>query len=179
MFTPVNLHRWIEDNKHLLQPPVSNKQVWIDDRENIVMIVGGPNARNDYHINCTEEFFYQVQGDINLRILDPETGKPRDIPIREGDIYLLPANVPHSPQRPKDTVGLVMEIKRPEGARDKLQWWCEECHTLVHEAEFTLENIDVDLKEIMKVYWGTPDMRTCTKCGTVMEHPGEAQPLSA
>jgi len=176
MFMPLNLKQWIEEHRHLLQPPVGNKAVWVDERETIVMIVGGPNARNDYHVQDTEEFFYQVQGDMNLRIIHPETGKPQDMPLREGEIYLLPKGVPHSPQRPAGTVGLVIEQKRPEGSPDRLRWYCEACHAQVHEASFTLQNIAVDLKEIMERFWGDDALRTCA-CGVRVEQPGEAQPL--
>ena len=108
---PINFKKWIDEHRHLLKPPVGNQQVW-EDREFIVMVVGGPNSRTDFHINEGEEFFYQVEGDINLRVI--EDGKPTDLPIREGEIFLLPPRVPHSPQRPAGTVGLVIERKRSE-----------------------------------------------------------------
>jgi 3-hydroxyanthranilate 3,4-dioxygenase len=96
-----NLKAWVEENRHLLKPPVGNKMVW-QDRDFLVMVVGGPNQRKDFHIEEGEEFFYQIEGDITLRVM--EDGKPKDIPIREGEIFLLPAGVPHSPQRPAGTV---------------------------------------------------------------------------
>ena len=120
LFQPLNIRKWVEEHRHELKPPVGNKMVWRDERDTIIMVVGGPNARKDYHVNVTEEFFYQIQGDIILGIINPETGKPEDIIIREGDIYLLPANVPHNPKRPAGTIGLAVEQKRPEGAKDKL-----------------------------------------------------------
>ena len=119
LFKPVNLLKWVEENKDQLKPPVGNKVVWRDERDTIIMIVGGPNKRKDYHVNATEEFFYQIEGDIILGIISPATGKPEEIIIREGEIYLLPANVPHSPRRPAGTNGLVVEQKRPAGAKDK------------------------------------------------------------
>lgn len=179
MFTPINLRKWVDEHRHLLQPPVSNKAVWVDERDTIVMVVGGPNARNDYHVQATEEFFYQVKGDITLRIIHPETGKPHDLILREGDIYLLPAGVPHSPMRPKDTIGLVIEQKRPAGSEDRLRWYCDECGEVVHEARFTLENIAVDLKRIMEQFWQDDALRTCGACGHEVEQPGEAQPPAA
>ena len=178
MFAPLNLRQWVEDNRHLLKPPVGNKQVWRDERDTIIMVVGGPNARNDYHVQDTEEFFYQVQGAITLRIMHPETNTPHDIILREGDIYLLPANVPHSPMRPKDTIGLVIEQKRPDGSQDRLRWYCDGCHKMVHEAFFTLENIATDLKRIMEAFWKDDALRTCA-CGTKVEQPGDAQPPTA
>jgi 3-hydroxyanthranilate 3,4-dioxygenase len=109
LFQPINLKKWVEEHRSEMKPPVGNKQVWKDDRDTIIMVVAGPNARKDYHVNATEEFFYQIEGDITVGIINPQTGKPQDIIIREGEIYLLPANVPHCPKRPRGTVGLVVE----------------------------------------------------------------------
>src|SRR6185437_7951414 len=125
---PFNLQRWIEDHRGLLKPPVGNVQIW-SDSDFIVTIVGGPNARTDYHDDPLEEFFFQLSGDIVLRILDD--GKPRDLPIREGDVFLLPPHVRHSPQRPiPGSVGLVIERNRPEGLIDGFEWYCPSCHQL-------------------------------------------------
>src|SRR4051812_32922610 len=112
---PINFRKWIEDNRHLLKPPVGNRQIW-ENREFMVTVVGGPNSRTDFHINEGEEFFYQVEGNIVLKVM--EKGKLVDVEIREGDIFLLPPRVPHSPQRPAGTVGLVLERKRLSGELD-------------------------------------------------------------
>ena len=103
---------WINDNRHLLKPPVGNKLIW-EDSDVIVMVVGGPNSRTDYHVNGGEEFFYQVEGDITLKVFDQ--GKHQDVVIKQGEIFLLPPSVPHSPRRPANTVGLVIEQKRQPG----------------------------------------------------------------
>jgi 3-hydroxyanthranilate 3,4-dioxygenase len=170
LFTPINLKKWADENRHLLQPPVSNKQVWKDERDTIVFVSGGPNTRNDFHVNPTEEFFYQLKGDIALRVRDPQTGRPQDIIIREGEMYLLPKWIPHRPQRPADTVGLILEFPRPPGELDSLRWYCEECDALVHEASWRLKSIDTDLKVIMEAFWSGPvEQRTCKRCGTVIE----------
>ena len=171
MFTPVNLKGWIEEHRHLLKPPVGNAQVWRDGRGTIIMVVAGPNARNDYHVQPTEEFFYQVEGDMTLRIIHPESGQPHDIPIREGEIYLLPRKVPHSPQRPAGTVGLVIEQERPEDEPDELRWYCDACHEVVHRSTFRLENIAEDLKRIMERFWSSDELRTCGACGAKVERP--------
>jgi len=175
MFTPVHLQSWVQENKDQLKPPVGNKAIWRDDRDTIVMIVGGPNARNDYHVNVTEEFFYQITGDMSLPIIHPD-GRRETVVIRQGDVYLLPAHIPHSPQRPAGTVGMVLELKRPQGAIDKLQWYCDSCDKLVFEKVFTLDNIAVDLKKIMDQFWSDESMRTCKHCGAVVQKPGDAQP---
>lgn len=170
MLTPLNLKAWIDEHRHLLKPPVGNQQVW-KDRDFIVMIVGGPNARKDYHVNQTEELFYQVEGDITLKVI--ENGQKRDIPIRQGDIFLLPPGIPHSPQRPANTVGMVVERQRPAGMKDHLRFYCEKCGTVVYEPEFDMKDIVNQLKTIMEAYWapGNVAQRTCKKCGTVMEPP--------
>ena len=147
---PINFKEWIEDNRHLLKPPVGNKVVW-KDGDFIVMVVGGPNSRKDYHYNETPEFFYQVEGDIVLKII--ENGKSKDIHIKEGDIFLLPPGIPHSPQRGPNTVGLVIEYPRPEGVKDKLQWYSEENGSLLYEEEFTLANIETDMPAIFDRYY--------------------------
>lgn len=169
--TALNFKRWIDENRELLKPPVGNKVVW-KDTDFIVMVVGGPNSRKDYHFNEGEEFFYQLEGDIVLKIIDD--GKPVEIPIREGDIYLLPPRVPHSPQRPANTVGLVMERKRAEGELDGFQWYCEGCGGKLHEEFVELTNIVTQLPPIFERFYGNASMRTCKTCGTVMEPPKKA-----
>jgi 3-hydroxyanthranilate 3,4-dioxygenase len=176
IFQPVNLRKWVEQHKDELKPPIGNKVIWRDERGTIIMIVGGPNARSDYHVNATEEFFYQITGDIVVGIIHPGTGKREEIIIREGDVYLLPANVPHSPQRSAGTVGLVIEQERPAGVKDKLQWYSDDTNELVYEAEFTLDNIEVDLKKIMAEFWGNEELRRCKSTGKVIPRPSEAQP---
>ena len=161
--------KWIDDNRHLLKPPVGNQVVYTPNQDFIVMVVGGPNSRKDYHYNETEEFFYQLEGDINVKII--EDGKPADIHIKEGEIFLLPARVPHSPQRNANTIGLVMEVQRRPGMKDGFHWYCEKCNNLLHEEYFTLEDITTQFPVIMKRFYDSLDMRTCKKCGTIMEPP--------
>jgi 3-hydroxyanthranilate 3,4-dioxygenase len=166
-----NLQGWINENRDKLKPPVGNAQVW-EDGEFIVTVVGGPNQRRDYHDDPTEEFFYQLKGDIVLRIID-EPGKPtKDIPIKEGEVFLLPKHVRHSPQRQADTIGLVIEMPRPEGALDAFEWYCPNCHNLVHRAEVKLKSIVRDLPPIFEKFYGSEEARRCRNCGTV--HPGRA-----
>ena len=168
LHSPLTFAAWIEENRHLLRPPVGNKVVW-RDASMIVMVVGGPNARKDYHYNETPEFFYQIEGDILLKVMD--NGEPRDIHIREGDIYLQPPGVPHSPVRGANTVGLVIEQRRPDNATDALQWYCENCAHQLYEEEFTLQNIETDMQRIFDKFYGSTDLRTCDRCGTVMQPP--------
>ena len=168
LVSPLNFKAWIEEHRHLLKPPVSNKVVW-KDTDFIVMVVGGPNSRKDYHYNETPEFFYQIEGDIVLKIIDK--GTPKDVHIKEGEIYVLPPKVPHSPQRGANTIGLVIEYKRPKGMKDALLWFCEYCTTKLYEEDFTLENIETDMPKIFDNYYSNENKRTCPNCSQVMQPP--------
>ena len=164
----LNLKTWIDEHRHLLKPPVGNAMVW-KDSEFQVMVVGGPNRRKDFHIDPGEELFYQIEGDIVLRVM--EEGKPRDIPIREGEIFLLPPLVPHSPQRPAGTVGMVVERRRGPEEQESLRWYCERCGGVLHDETFHLTDLGAQLKPIIEKFHGSETLRTCRKCGAVMQPP--------
>ncbi|MGA1016642.1 MAG: 3-hydroxyanthranilate 3,4-dioxygenase [Phycisphaerales bacterium] len=169
----LHLDRWIRENRKHLKPPVSNRQLFTDSDDAIVFVSGGPNTRNDYHVNPTEELFFQVKGDIAVRIRPLDGSPPRDVVVREGELYLLPRWVPHRPQRPAGTIGLIIEFPRPKGEKDGLRWYCPECDELVHEAKWRLKKIDEDLKVIMERFWSGPaKRRTCGNCGNVIERAG-------
>lgn len=166
---PFNFKKWIDENRHLLKPPVGNQQVFKGNDDFIVMVVGGPNARKDYHYNETEEFYYQLEGNIVLKII--EDGKPVDIPINEGEIFLLPPKIPHSPQRTPNSIGLVMELYRKEGQKDGFIWICENCGNKLYEEYAQVTDIVKQLPPIMNNFFSSIENRTCDKCGTVMEKP--------
>ncbi len=162
---PFNLYQWIEDNRHLLQPPVGNHQIYKGNDDYIVMVVGGPNGRKDYHYEDGEELFFQIKGDISVKIIN-EAGQPETIHIREGEMFLLPPRVPHSPQRPADTVGLVIERYRKPGEMDKLMWFCDNCHQKLYEASFELKDIGTQIKAAIQEYMASESLQTCKYCGT-------------
>lgn len=165
---PFNFKSWIDEHRHLLKPPVGNKCVY-EDAEFIVMVVGGPNSRKDYHFDEGEEFFYQLEGDITVKI--QENGRAVDVPIREGEIFLLPPRVPHNPIRGENTVGLVIERQRREGELDGLMWFCEECNEKLYEEFFQLGDITTQFQEVFRRFYGDEALRTCKKCRAVMEPP--------
>lgn len=167
-----NFQRWIDDHRHLLKPPVGNRQIW-EDADLMVTVVGGPNRRTDFHDDPVEEFFYQLKGDMVLKVVD--NGDFYDVPVREGDIFLLPPHVRHSPQRPMEgSIGLVVEPKRPAGALDAFEWYCFECQGLVHRVEVGLVSIVRDLPPLYKAFYDSPEKRTCPHCGAL--HPGKEPP---
>jgi len=165
---PFNLQRWIDENRDILKPPVGNKNLYPEGSDYIVMVVGGPNARKDYHYNETEELFYQLEGDINVRI--QQDGKAADIPIKAGEMYLHPPRVPHSPMRSEGSVGLVIErVRKGTDYKDGLLWFCDNCNHKLHETYFRLENIEKDFLPRFRHFYGSEELRTCDNCGHKME----------
>ncbi|MQY09736.1 3-hydroxyanthranilate 3,4-dioxygenase [Actinomadura macrotermitis] len=171
---PFNFERWIDEHRDLLKPPVGNVQVF-QDANLIVMVVGGPNKRTDFHDDPTEEFFYQLKGNMVLRVMEEEGKPPVDVQINEGDVFLLPPHVRHSPQRPEEgSIGLVVEVARPEGLTEAFEWYCMECDHLVHRAELQVRSIVDDLPPVFQAFYDSEDDRRCGNCGAV--HPGKQWP---
>ncbi|KAG6003416.1 3-hydroxyanthranilic acid dioxygenase [Claviceps maximensis] len=167
---PINLPKWIDENAHLLQPPVNNYCVYNEDVT--VMIVGGPNARTDYHINETSEWFYQHRGAMMLKVVDD--GVFRDIIIRQGDMFLLPPNTPHNPVRFANTIGLVLEQRRPAGSLDRLRWYCASCPrdsspVIVHEESFHCIDLGYQVKDAVEAFKNDLEKRRCGTCGEVAD----------
>ena len=163
VIAPFNLKKWIDEHRDLLKPPVGNQCIYKDAENFIVMVVGGPNARKDYHYNESEELYYQVEGNIVLKIIDD--GVPKSIPINEGDLFLLPPQTPHSPQRGANTVGLVIEKVREdeEDEKDAFMWFCENCGNKLHEEVLFVKDIVKQLPPVMEKFWNSTDLRTCKK----------------
>lgn len=164
---PFNFHKWLEENRDKLKPPVGNKNLYPLGEDYIVMVVAGPNARKDYHYNETEEFFFQLEGNITVRI--QEDGKPVDMKLGPSDMFLLPAKVPHSPMREEGSIGLVIErVRKGLNMQDGLMWFCDNCNNKLHETYFELNNIENDFLPRFREFYGDESKRTCSNCGTVM-----------
>lgn len=162
----LNIQQWVEENRHLLKPPVGNQQLFIQpDSDFIIMLVGGPNSRTDYHLNAGEEFFYQLEGEITLRLqLD---GQAVAQPIKAGEMFLLPANIPHRPERPSGTVGLVIERRRTHIEKDGFLWFCEACNHPLHQEHEHVTDIVSQLPPIMARYRNNPALKVCKNCGYI------------
>jgi 3-hydroxyanthranilate 3,4-dioxygenase len=166
---PIDFAGWIEENRHLLKPPVGNKTMAVG-ADFIVQIVGGPNARTDFHVDPYEEWFFQIEGTMHVDLV--VDGQPRSVQIGPGQTWLLPGNTPHSPQRPEaGSVGLVIERIREPGTLEKFQWYCPNCSALVHEVELQVTDIVADLPPVFSAFYADEDARTCGNCGTL--HPGK------
>jgi len=170
MTPPFNLRGWIEQHRGLLKPPVGNKLLFRDSSF-IVMAVGGPNARKDFHHDPSEEIFYQVEGDMVLKTF--QDGRVTDVPIRQGEIFLLPAEVPHSPQRPAGSVGIVVERRRDPAELDGFSWYCEHCGHCLYLERIAVSDIATQLPGIFSRFYSSISRRTCEACGTVMQAPAK------
>ncbi|MCW5261403.1 3-hydroxyanthranilate 3,4-dioxygenase [Verminephrobacter eiseniae] len=166
---PFNFQHWLEQHANLFKPPVNNQQIW-QDADFMVTVIGGPNHRTDFHDDPLEEFFYQFKGNAWLNIMNE--GRLERIDLKEGDIFLLPPHVRHSPQRPEaGSRCLVIERQRPVGMFDAFEWYCLNCHHLVHRIEVQLANIVTDLPPLFERFYNSPDIRVCKHCNTL--HPGK------
>jgi 3-hydroxyanthranilate 3,4-dioxygenase len=165
---PFNLLSWIESNRSLLKPPVGNKLLF-EDAGLIVMAVGGPNSRKDFHHDPGEELFYQVEGEMVLKTV--QDGRIIDVPIRAGEMFLLPAEMPHSPRRPPGSVGVVVERRRAPEELDGFSWYCENCGHQLYFERVPVRNIETELPGIFQRFYSSAAHRTCRVCGTVMQAP--------
>jgi 3-hydroxyanthranilate 3,4-dioxygenase len=170
-----NFEAWIEENQHLLQPPVGNKMLHTDTGM-IVMVVGGPNGRMDFHDDPVEEWFFQYRGNMVLKIA--EDGRFYDVPIRQGEVFFLPPHVRHAPQRPEPgSIGIVVESPRMFGMREAFEWYCFDCESLVHRIEAALTSAAGIVSQLPGFYddfHNDKAARTCPNCGTI--HPGKGAP---
>jgi 3-hydroxyanthranilate 3,4-dioxygenase len=166
---PFNLHAWIDEHRPLLKPPVGNKLLF-ENGDLIVMAVGGPNSRNDFHHDPGAEFFHQLEGDMVLRTI--QSGRRVDVPIRQGEVLLLPPEVPHSPQRPAGTVGIVVERRRRAEELDGFSWYCESCGQQLHLERLHVHDIEKQLPAVFDRFFSSVERRTCSACGTVLPAPG-------
>lgn len=169
-FQTINFKKWIDEHRDLLKPPVGNKMIWTD-KQFIVMVVGGPNKRTDYHINQGEEFFYQLEGNMTLKVINQDGGF-EDVAINEGEIFLLPPMVPHSPQRPEGSVGLVIEKTRLKDEKDGIAWFCQGCRSKLYDEYFHLKNIEKDLPPVFDRFYADDIARHCNKCGADHDDKG-------
>jgi 3-hydroxyanthranilate 3,4-dioxygenase len=166
---PINFPDWLEEYGPTLKPPVGNREVFPGADDFVVMVVGGPNQRTDYHVDPYEEVFYQIKGNMHVNV---QTGEgPRRIDIREGDMWVLPRRMPHSPQRPEPgSIGLVFERIREPGTLEHFRWYCPECNAVVHDVELQVRDIVTDLTPVFDAFYDSEAARTCPNCGAV--HPG-------
>jgi 3-hydroxyanthranilate 3,4-dioxygenase len=172
---PVNLNNWIEENRHLFKPPVSNRYLY-DGRDFFVMVIAGPNARNDFHQVDSEEYFYQLKGDIKVRIREGD--HIVDHLVHEGETFFIPPNVVHAPVRPPDTLGVVVERRRPAGEKEHVIFYCPNCEALVEDIEFDCADIVQHFSQAMLDFWNDDARRTCKKCGTKVPQPEPVKPFA-
>jgi 3-hydroxyanthranilate 3,4-dioxygenase len=170
ILAPFDLRAWIDEHRALLKPPVGNKLLF-ENGDLMVMAVGGPNSRKDFHHDPGAELFFQLEGDIVVKTI--QSGQIVDVPIRQGEMFLLPADVPHSPRRPAGTVGIVVERRRAANELDGFSWYCENCGNQLYLERVAVHDIETQLPPIFARFFSSREHRTCGKCGAVLERPAE------
>jgi 3-hydroxyanthranilate 3,4-dioxygenase len=152
-----NLWEKIKENEPEMQPPVNNRMIAEDFIK--VMIVGGPNERNDYHVSMGSELFYQLKGSMDVKIMNPKTKLPEKVTIKEGEVFLLPCGVPHSPQRYANTMGLVLEREKSVNEIDCLRWYSTPTETdmnqkpkVIYEEYFHCSDLGTQLVPVIRRY---------------------------
>jgi 3-hydroxyanthranilate 3,4-dioxygenase len=175
VMAPINIERWVEEHRHLLKPPVGNQYLY-DGEDFFVMVIGGPNARNDFHLTDSEEYFYQFKGDIVVTVRD--AGGLRDVPVREGETFFIPGGIPHSPQRQPGTIGIVVERRRPAGETEHQQFYCHNCGELVYDQEFDCKDIVEHFAQSMEDFWVNDALNKCGNCGTRITKPAPIKSIT-
>lgn len=153
----LNVDQWIEENKDSFVPPVCNKLMHGAGQLKI-MFIGGPNQRKDYHIEEGEEFFFQLKGDMCLKIVEKDAHK--DVEIKEGECYLHPSRIPHSPQRFENTVGLVIERERSKEEFDGLRYYIDGTTDPLWEEWFYCYDLGIQLGPVIKKYFASEEHKT-------------------
>jgi 3-hydroxyanthranilate 3,4-dioxygenase len=196
-----HLESWYQANEHLFSPPVCNKLM--HKKQLSVMFVGGPNTRTDFHIEEGSEFFWMVKGNMQLPTI--QQGKLKVVHIREGEVFLLPSRVPHSPQRPETgrydrrcfccvclfilffkpppdrSLGLVVERERYKESDppelDCLRYYVDfaTCETVLWERFFHCWDLGRDLVPVVQAYFASDEYKTRVPGAHVL--PEAARPL--
>src|SRR5438105_13469987 len=176
-FSSTHVKEWIEENRGLFKPPYKTNRVLAHFNEFIVMVLHGPNSRLDFHREAGEEFFQQIYGDIELH-LKPKDGPRQVVTIREGEIFLCPAGLAHSPRRGAGTWGLVIERKRKSDEREEFLWFCENCDEMVLSKTLPQGDVAAQVTRIYEAFNADAAMRSCKKCGYVFPVTPVAERLS-
>ena len=171
-----HLKRWVEENKNLFSPPYKTNRLLVHHKDFLVMILGGPNVRLDFHVDPGDEFFYQIEGDMELH-LKPVGEKREIVKIRQGEIFLCPGSVPHSPRRPENSWGLVIERKRKPEENEEFVWFCEKCDDKVLSRTVIQQDVGSQVSKVYEEFNANPKLRTCTKCGYVFPQTPMAERL--
>ena len=174
-FSTYDLKRWVEEHKDEFNPPFKTNRLLVHHRDFLVMILRGPNTRLDFHIEPGDEFFYQIEGSMELH-LKPAGERRRVVTIRKGEIFVCPGGLPHSPRRFENTWGLVIERKRRAGEQEQFAWFCEACDELVLSRTMDPENISAQVERVYREFNENPGIRTC-RCGYVFPQTPMAERL--
>ncbi|MSP37127.1 MAG: 3-hydroxyanthranilate 3,4-dioxygenase [Deltaproteobacteria bacterium] len=177
LLSTYHLKKWVKDNAQLFNPPIRTNHLLVHYKDFLVMILRGPNTRLDFHIQPGDEFFYQVEGEMEL-VVKPEGERRQSFRIQEGEIFVLPGGTPHSPRRFENTWGLVIERKRRQEEKEEFAWFCEQCDDLVLSRLVNQGDIPSQVSAVYNEFNGDVKLRTCKSCGYVFPETPMAERLT-
>jgi 3-hydroxyanthranilate 3,4-dioxygenase len=177
LLSTFHLKRWIEENQSYFNPPFRTNRLLVHHKDFLVMILRGPNTRLDFHIEPGDEFFYQVDGDMELHV-KPEGERRQIVKIKQGEIFVCPGGLPHSPRRFENTWGLVIERKRRDDEKEEFAWFCESCDALVLSRVVNQGNIPSQVSAVYQEFNEKEQLRTCGACGYVFPQTPMAERLT-
>jgi 3-hydroxyanthranilate 3,4-dioxygenase len=166
LLSTYHLKKWVQENQSYFNPPFRTNKLLVHHKDFLVMVLRGPNTRLDFHIEPGDEFFYQVEGDMELH-LKPEGERRQVVQIKEGEIFVCPGGLAHSPRRFDNTWGLVIERKRRLGEKEEFAWFCEKCDELVLSRIMDPDNIPAQVSQVYQEFNDNDQLRTCLACGYV------------
>jgi 3-hydroxyanthranilate 3,4-dioxygenase len=176
LLSTYHLKKWVAENHDYFNPPFRTNRLLVHHKDFLVMILRGPNTRLDFHIEPGDEFFYQVEGDMELH-LKPEGERRQVVTIREGEIFVSPGGLAHSPRRFENTWGLVIERRRRPGEKEEFAWFCEKCDELVLSRVMDPDNIPAQVSQVYQEFNDNEKLRTCRACGYVFPETPMAERL--
>lgn len=177
LLSTYHLKRWIEENQSYFQPPFRTNRLLMNQKDFLVMILRGPNTRLDFHIDPGDEFFYQIQGDMELHV-KPDNERRQVMKIKEGEIFVCPGGLPHSPRRFENTWGLVIERRRREDEREEFVWFCEQCDERVFFRVLNPQSIASQVSAVYNEFNGNEALRSCRACGYIFPKTPVAERLA-
>ena len=129
-----------------------------------MLIIRGPNDRRDFHVDPSDELFYQLTGDIWVDTME-EDGRRHRHDVKEGEFLLVPHFVPHSPHRPAGTTGLVVERKRRPDEDESFVWYCEQCGGELHRMDKRVSELTRQINQVIRDFNASADLQRCRHCG--------------
>jgi len=170
---PLDLKAWIDEHRHLLAPPVGNAMVW-KDSDFQVMVIGGPKPAERLS-RRSERGALLPSSRATLSSASSRTANAGTSRSARARCCCSRPSSPTAPSRGSGTIGLVIERQRKPGETEALRWYCDRCGKVLHEATLRVTDLGVQLKPVIESFYADESLRTCKKCGAVLQPPARVR----